>query len=317
LNVDEKFGLLKDGSIQSLLLRILKAGGQLKPDVWPSLDVKYGLEEIEGEYEDKLKALERVVEAGVLHKRFYTKIVKCPFCGSKHVLARCQCTRCGSVNIMKKFLLEHLKCGGKAEEGEFKGVGGLCPLCGGEMKEGEVNRVGSWFECVNCGQRFSEPILTHSCAECGGRFTLKEVELETVYSYAVDENVEAELKRLVNIMDPLRKAVPKGYIVETLGVLTGSSEVEHQFDMIVYKQGKKAWKTVIDVAVGNSMIREENVAKMFVKVLDTRPGRSILVAVPGMTEGGRRLASLYKIELVEGGDVGQAAEKLRNVLKTP
>ncbi|MEM2998378.1 MAG: hypothetical protein QW542_05465 [Thermoproteota archaeon] len=296
-------------------MKILKMGGQLKPNIRPTLDVKYGLEEVEGAFEDKLRTLERMVETGILHKRFHTKTVKCPFCGSRHVLARYQCPRCGSVNIVKMFLLEHVKCGGKAEEEEFKRTWRLCPLCGVEVKADDVNRIGSWFECANCSQRFSEPTLTHSCADCQGRFTLKEVELETVYSYAVDENVEAELKRLLDVMTPLRNALPQGYIVETPGLLTGVSGVEHQFDMTVYKRGKGSRKTVIDVVIGNSLIKEDNVAKMFVKVLDTKPARSILVAVPGTTEGGRRLASLYKIELIEGADVGQAVEKLREAFK--
>jgi hypothetical protein len=53
---------------------------------------------------------------------------------------------------------------------------------------------------------------------------------------------------------------------------------------------------------------------MFAKVYDVSPDRAILVAIPRMSENGRKLASLYKIELIEGKNQKEALKALEKAM---
>jgi hypothetical protein len=53
---------------------------------------------------------------------------------------------------------------------------------------------------------------------------------------------------------------------------------------------------------------------MFAKVYDVSPDRAILVTIPRMSENGRKLASLYKIELIEGKNQKEALKALEKAM---
>jgi hypothetical protein len=50
---------------------------------------------------------------------------------------------------------------------------------------------------------------------------------------------------------------------------------------------------------------------MFAKIFDATPDKACLVAIPKMSENGRKLASLYKIQLIEGKNQNSAIEALK------
>jgi hypothetical protein len=50
---------------------------------------------------------------------------------------------------------------------------------------------------------------------------------------------------------------------------------------------------------------------MFAKIFDATPDRACLVAIPKMSENGRKLASLYKIDLVEAKNQSMAIDALK------
>jgi hypothetical protein len=54
---------------------------------------------------------------------------------------------------------------------------------------------------------------------------------------------------------------------------------------------------------------------MFAKIFDATPDRACLVAIPKMSENGRKLASLYKIDLVEAKNQNMAIESLKSCVK--
>jgi hypothetical protein len=54
---------------------------------------------------------------------------------------------------------------------------------------------------------------------------------------------------------------------------------------------------------------------MFAKIYDVSPDRACLVAIPKMGENGKKLASLYKIELIEAKDQKEVINVLQAYLK--
>ena len=70
--------------------------------------------------------------------------------------------------------------------------------------------------------------------------------------------------------------------------------------------------TAIDLATStDGPVSEQSVISMFAKIFDSKPERACLVAIPKMSENGRNLANLYKIDLIEAVDQNAAIEALK------
>jgi len=50
---------------------------------------------------------------------------------------------------------------------------------------------------------------------------------------------------------------------------------------------------------------------MFAKIFDVNPEKACFVAIPKMSESGRKLATLYKIDLIEAKNQTAAIEALK------
>ena len=84
------------------------------------------------------------------------------------------------------------------------------------------------------------------------------------------------------------------------------------FDLTAVSAGKKKNTTVIDFATStDDAVSEHSVIAMFAKIFDATPDKACLVAIPKMNENGRKLASLYKIDLVEAKNQNMAIEALK------
>ena len=84
------------------------------------------------------------------------------------------------------------------------------------------------------------------------------------------------------------------------------------FDLTAVTAGDKQNTTVIDFATSSDdVVSEQSVISMFAKIFDASPDRACLVAIPKMSENGRKLASLYKIQLVEAKNQNTAIDALK------
>jgi hypothetical protein len=107
-----------------------------------------------------------------------------------------------------------------------------------------------------------------------------------------------------------------GFEVESPGFMDGKSGTRHLFDLTAISAGKKKRTTAIDIATStDDTVSEQSVISMFAKIFDAAPDKACLVAVPKMSENGRKLASLYKINLVEARDQNAALEALKSCVK--
>jgi len=88
------------------------------------------------------------------------------------------------------------------------------------------------------------------------------------------------------------------------------------FDVVASRTGIRRDVTVIDLATStDDVVSEQSVIAMFAKVYDATPDRACLIAIPKMNENGKKLAGLYKIELIEARDQNEAIEALKACIK--
>jgi hypothetical protein len=75
--------------------------------------------------------------------------------------------------------------------------------------------------------------------------------------------------------------------------------------------------TVIDLATSSEgVISEQPVIALFAKIFDVTPENAYLVAIPKISENGKKMAQLYKIQIIEAKNEKEATKTLREKLDT-
>ena len=182
-------------------LRIREITPQIGPD-----GVSYGgLEEMRRIYGEKRlrHVLDSLAEKGFLHVKEHDPVATCPKCDSHKIAVRLGCRSCGSVNVKRVKILEHILCGFMGAEDAFRQDDSLkCPKCGravGSDPERPLNGdprlgarvIGFIFRCRGCSREFDKPEVRFECLECSLSFDFRMARYESLHGFVVP----ADLKR--------------------------------------------------------------------------------------------------------------------------
>jgi transcription elongation factor Elf1 len=310
--------LYKDHKVQLLISKLVSDKlDTLNPIYDPKQGFRYPiLEEIVVDPSSTEEFLQKLFENRVLERKLYDKIVCCPSCNSANVSIHYTCPHCKSFDVKKSALIEHIKCGYIDTEDYFQQEGKLvCPKCHKELTQPDLDyhRAGVWCTCNNCGKSFDIPVPAHFCRECNENFTFDEANYNDVYSYSLTSDAKEEATIGWVLIAPMMEFLDSlGFEVESPGFLNGKSGASHVFDLTAVSPGKKHNTTAIDLATSpEGVVSEQRVISMFAKIFDAAPNKACLVVIPKMSESGRKLAALYKINLIEAKDQNSALEALK------
>jgi len=319
----ETLELYRDRNVQVLLSKFLS--GELET-LEPVYDPKTGyhypvVEAIVGEASQVEPFLSKLHAAGVLEKKLYDKIIFCPKCSSADVSIRYCCPFCKSFNIQKSSLLEHVKCGYMDIEENFReGDNYVCPKCHEAMTKIDVDyrKAGIWCICEDCSKSFDIPVPAHFCRNCHANSTFEEVLIKDVYSYTLNENVKAESSLSWFLAAAIRELLIKeGLTVESPGLLKGKSGANHSFGIVAYRGDEPQKAIVVDLAMSTeNVVSEQPVIALFAKIFDVSPERAYLIAIPELSENGKKMAELYKIRAIEAENQEEAIASLKESLNT-
>jgi hypothetical protein len=262
--------------------------------------------------------LNRLYEAGILERRLYDKIIYCPKCGSASISIHYCCPYCKSFNIQKSALIEHVKCGYMDVEENFKKGNNklVCPKCREELRKLDIDyrKAGMWCTCKDCGKSFDIPVTAHFCRDCHANSTFEEAVIKDVYAYSLKEEAKEEVATGWIIIAPIREfLIENGFEVESPAFIKGKSGANHMFDIAAYKGEEEAERkvTVIDLATSaENAVSEQPVIALFAKIYDVSPENAYLIAIPKMSENGKKMAELYSIKLVEAKNQKEAIKAL-------
>ena len=317
---DQRVKLYKDRNVQLFISKFV-SGELTKLD--PVYDPKYGyrypvVDAIVGDPSSADKFLQILFETGILKRKLYDKIVYCPSCDAANVSMHYCCPHCKSFDVRKSALIEHIQCGYIDTEEKFRKNDKLvCPRCRKELSRPDVDyhKAGVWCTCNECGKSFDIPVPAHFCRDCRRNFTFEESFYKDAYSYSLTPEATKEATLGWILIAPIREFLEsRGFEVESPGFLKGKSGASHMFDITASPTGVKRNITVIDLATSaDDTVSEQPVIAMFAKNYDVNPDRACLVAIPKMSENGKKLAALYKIKLVEAKDQKEVIETLEKV----
>lgn len=313
--------LYKERSTQVLLGKFLS--GEIR-ELQPVFDVKFGyryqaVEATAGNAADSETLLRRLYEVGILERKLFDKVLVCPKCNSANVSVHYCCPYCKSFDIRKSALMEHVKCGYMdVEENFYKGGRLTCPKCHEDLKKLEVDyrRAGIWCTCKDCRKSFDIPVTSLFCRGCNLNFTFEDTIIKDVYSYTLREEARQEVALGWVLVAPIKELLAEsGLEVQGPAFVKGKSGANHMFDVVA--KGKDASKlTVVDLATSTEdAVSEQPVIALFAKIFDVSPDTAYLVAVPRLNENGKKMAELYKIQVVEGRNEKEAIRVLKEKMK--
>ena len=312
---DQRIRLYKDHNVQLLTSKFVS--GELKK-LNPVYDQKYGyrypvVDAIVGDPSSTDELLQNLFEAGILKRELYDKVIFCPSCDTANVSMHYCCPHCKSFDARKSALIEHIQCGYIDTEEKFRKDDKLvCPRCRKELTKPDVDhhKAGVWCTCNECGKSFDIPVPAHFCRDCRRNFTFEEALYKDVYSYSLTPEAMKEATLGWILITPIRDFLEsRGFEVESPGFLKGKSGASHMFDITASPTGVKRNLTVIDLATSTDDIpSEQPVIAMFAKIYDVSPDKACLIAIPRMSENGKKLAALYNIQLVEAKEPKEVIE---------
>ena len=297
--------LLVEEKPRKLLDKLLSSGKtRIKPVFTPGVGFRYKeAEEATGlGPEEAEKLLEELHQLGIMRKMLYDKTVFCPDCGSPEVSVHFNCPNCRSINTSKLSLIEDMACGYIDKEDQFKADGKMvCPHCGRQLLRPGVDfrRVGIWYVCNSCKNEFDIPVVTYTCRRCGREFSMEDANYEPVYAYELEETVKEvamDIRSVLNSITGLLRS--RGFEVQVPGLVNGRSGEVHMFDLVAEVGPEKS--LALDIFVADGHVPDRVVTLMFAKLYDTAFTDAFLIAMPSLGEEGHRLASLYRIKLIEG-----------------
>jgi hypothetical protein len=313
--------LYKDTNTQVFLSKFLSGEiAELEPVYDSKIGYRYPIvEAIIGGASEAEELLNELYEVGILERTLYDKIVCCPKCDSANISVHYCCPYCKSFNIQKSSLIEHVKCGYMDVEGNFrKGNKLACPKCHEELKKPDVDyrRAGIWCVCKDCGKSFDIPTTAHFCRDCHANSTFEDAVIKDVYSYSLKEEVREEAAVGWVVIVPIKEFLQEnGFEVESPAFLKGKSGANHMFDMAAYKGDKTRKVTVIDLASSTEdAVTEQPVIALFAKIFDVSPDNAYLIAIPKMSENGKKMAELYNIKVAEAKNQKEAVKALKDKL---
>ena len=104
--------------------------------------------------------------------------------------------------------------------------------------------------------------------------------------------------------------------VEGPAFLKGKSGANHMFDVVAQSKDATGKATVIDLATSvEGPVSEQSVIALFAKIFDVSPQRAFLIAIPRMSDNGKKMAELYNIRLIEARDQKEAVKSLAMMIK--
>ena len=318
----ERTELYKERNTQVLISKFLS--GEIR-ELQPIFDTKLGyrypsVEAITGNATGSEALLRKLYEVGIFERKLFDKVILCQKCSSASVSVHYCCPYCKSFDIRKSALIEHVKCGYMDVEENFIKSGKLtCPKCHEDLKKLDVDyrRAGIWCTCKDCGKSFDIPVTGLFCRDCHSNFTFEDSVIKDVYSYSLKEEARQETALGWVLVAPIKELLTQnGFEVQGPAFVKGKSGANHMFDVVARSKEPSKKLTVVDLATSvENEVSEQPVIALFAKIFDVSPENAYLIAIPKISDNGKKMAELYNIQVVEARNEKEAIRVLKEKMK--
>jgi hypothetical protein len=257
---------------------------------------------------EAVSIVESLTDKGILRKSYFDRLLHCPRCQSINLRPSTHCPKCGSGDIARGRILEHLACGYVGVEEEFSVKGKyVCPKCKLELRTVGADYMsrGVLRKCRDCTEIFSSPLVKWRCLKCSSLSTEDEIIEVNVYAYTLDEGkrnwLEFEIQPKVRFVEFL---VHHGYKVTENAGVKGRSGAEHRIDMLASRDdGIVIHNVAVGIEIAREQIGLDRIMDFDVKAFDSGFHDKVLIIIPELGQEARKFASYHGIKVLEPKDL--------------
>jgi hypothetical protein len=140
--------------------------------------------------------------------------------------------------------------------------------------------------------------------------------IKDVYAYSLKAEAKEEVAIGWVLIAPIREfLIESGFEVESPAFIKGKSGANHMFDIAAYKGEATRKVAVIDLATTTeNAVTEQPMIALFAKIFDVSPDSAYLIAIPSISENGKKMAELYNINVIEAKNQKEAIKALKDKL---
>lgn len=257
---------------------------------------------------DLIPVLESLAERGILKRKFFERLLRCTQCRSVNLRPSTHCPKCGSGDITRGRVLEHLLCKYVGLEEEFATRGRyVCPKCKVNLQAAgtDYQSIGLLRKCRECNEIFSVPIMKWRCLKCSSVSSEDEVSEIIVYAYNLDQAkrswLEFELQPKLQFIEFLKQ---HGYTVTKNARVKGRSGGEHSIDILATRDdGVVTHEIAIGVEVGGARIGLDRIFEFDSKTYDGGFHDKMLIIIPELGEEAQQFARQQRIKVLQVRDL--------------
>jgi len=261
--------------------------------------------------EDAARLLRDLERLGYLGREFSDKVQFCPTCNSRDLKSVMFCRKCGSANLIRKRMFEHVSCGFVGTAEDFGTADSpLCPKCRAELVllgSDYISR-GPRHACAECGHSDETPGERWQCRTCNCLFEKGDLRELVMYRYVLNKSQASSIQDERIPKARVRGFLEReGYDIREKVQAVGRSGAEHEIDLMATKRsGPLEHRIVVGFASAEKEVESEEVIKLYAKAYDVDAQNVVLVASPRLSEDAQHFARHYHMKVVDSDQLAGA-----------
>jgi hypothetical protein len=252
--------------------------------------------------ENQLEDLGSLEKDGLVSSINSLSVLRCPDCTSYAWSCKLLCQACGSGNLHKGSVIEHIPCGNVDFDENYQSNVGklLCRKCNKRLNAIGVDysRPGYFYRCMSCKALLPGASEQYVCLGCGRqskhneltmlRLPICVVNMAKVADFAIgSEGLTRELSLALSV---------KGIDVLAPASLKGTSQIAQKFALVVYDKDRVP--ILICDKADEYQSAETTILSLFAKSIDVGVKRLALLSSGELEEKAMTLASAYGIKVI-------------------
>jgi hypothetical protein len=292
-----------------------------EPSFIPGLGFCYkGLESFSslGEQVEFFRALEKVGAANT-GASLSISVLKCSSCHFPYFCIKNVCTFCKSSSIVRGTAIEHDVCGNVDFDYKYNSINGklICDKCNKELKAMGVDysKTSPYYKCLQCNSALPSIEQHNGCLHCGRFLTQDDLQILQLFTYTINPKKLSSIIDKNNYLDLLNVKLNSMGIKSTFpGTITGLSNIEHTFDLVVYDDKDDNTPLLVGDILespypnGDTInTNNETIALLSFlgKSVDVRVHNKIFISLSKLSDRWKVLADTHGINLVEISHVNE------------
>lgn len=268
---------------------------------------------------DDISALLAELESyKIIQKIVIDTVPSCPSCQESNFNVSYMCPYSQHTMLEHGTLIEHYACGNADFEINYRSGPNelVCPKCRRTLKVigTDYRKIERAYRCSSCGKSFGTPKLMLQCRSCNRKNDEEDLVMPPVYAYKINEQLRSELISHCSLESGITTFFEKlGFKVTAPMRMTGLSGVLHNFDL---GAKKNSTEIVMDMVSAIDEVGPPEVVGFFAKVYDTKPAKSLLIALPKLSREAQRLGAMYGVEIIGAVSPDEIIKKLSAIIES-